>query len=343
MQVKHIAVILLAAILIASAILLLTNPKPKPPQLVAYTTEANGTRTSAFSVNDTFVDVKVSINSSVASPHEVTASWYTPQHHLYGQPSKGWINQTGLVVIWGNSLNNSEISQLVGSWEVDTFIDGLEGPTLHFSVVDSRTSIQPVLGWTWPSNLIKVVVPAQPTYAKHDVIAALQQWNYSQIWFGDTFNLSSWQGYRLVLSNDSSSPAIVISFNSTQTSPGNLGWGGKTTTWSVMGGKLVAVVCSESLDLHYMNGMPVNNVTLENLAMHETGHCLGLNHPALDGDLMNHLSASAYDTKSPSTMNLYAIYELSQQHGLFLPNNTTYLLPKNISYEASPILSETSG
>jgi hypothetical protein len=234
-------------------------------------------------------------------------------------------------------INNSEISQLVGGWEVDTFLDGSPGPNLYFSIVDGRTPIQPIYGWTWPSNVIKVVVPAQPSYAKHDVVAALRQWNYSQTWFEGMFNLSSSQGYGLVLSNDSSSPAIVISFNSTQTSPENLGYGGKTTTWSVVGGKLVAVVCSESLDLHYMKGQPVTNITLENLAVHETGHCLGLDHPKLHGDLMNHSSASAYDTRSLSTLNLFAVYELSQHAGRFLPANTTYRLPRNIQYEASPL------
>lgn len=338
MGIRGVAAAVLAVVLVVSVVLLLIGPPTNPPKLVAYTTNANGSKTATFSVNDTWVYVNVAINSSMTSPHHVSASWFTPQHHLYGQPSTGWINKTGVTVSWGDGINNSDISQLVGLWEVDTFVDGVPGPVLHFSIVDNSTPMQPIFGWTWPSEVIKVVVPAQPYYAKQDVIAALQQWNYSETWFGSTFNLSSWQGYRLMLSNDSSSPAIVITFNSTQTSPANLGWGGKTTTWSVSDGRLVSVVCTESLDLHYTNGMQLNNVTLENLAMHETGHCLGLNHPALHGDLMNHLSASPFDSRSPSTLNLFAVYELSQQGGSFISSSTTYLLPESIPYEASPLV-----
>ena len=226
---------------------------------------------------------------------------------------------------------------LVGKWEVDTFLNGSNGPILSFVINDSRIATQPILGWTWPSHVIKVVIPTQPYYTKEDVVAALKQWNASQVWFQATFNLTAKPIYDLVLSNDTSSPAILISFNMTATNDIDWGFGGRILSESITNDTVTALTCGRLSILSSENGTPLNNVSFTNLAMHETGHCLGLNHVPRDGDLMNHVVASPYDLKSPSTVSLYALYQLYDYQGRFVPANTVYRLPQGILYEVSPL------
>ncbi len=326
---------ILIGLLLVALVSVITSAH-QPLRVYAYTSDIGSpAKQSYFSVNDSGMDLRIGLNDSVDSRHSVSAIWYTPQHHWY-DGFTGAINRTGEILVWTNRINGTDMAQLPGNWEINVSLDGDPVESLVFGVYDNRPLNQPVSYWTWPSYTIKVVIPNDPAYARNDVILALEQWNTSQVWFQKEFNLSQRPTYSLVVSNDTSSPAIIVSFNATQSNKADLGFGG-TFYPTLRNGTVVGLICKESLDLHYLNGQTVNNITLRNLALHETGHCLGLSHVVRNGDMMNHFSASSFDYRSPSTLNLFALYEEYLYGGRFVPPDTVYVLPQSISYEASPL------
>jgi hypothetical protein len=69
------------------------------------------------------------------------------------------------------------------------------------------------------------------------------------------------------------------------------------------------VIVSISLDLTTQTGRILSDSDLQILATHELGHAIGLGHTTFSAvDLMNHVP----DVLFPSTLNLYALYLLSQ-------------------------------
>jgi len=107
--------------------------------------------------------------------------------------------------------------------------------------------------------------------------------------------------------NSSSDSMITVTFNRTQTVDDL----GRTTSeeFHDQQGNFAKVFAKISIDLKWKDGKPLTNVELQTLATHELGHALGLDHTSFNtSDLMNPVPTVMF----PSTLNLYAVYVLSQ-------------------------------
>ncbi|MDG7008564.1 MAG: hypothetical protein JRN06_10035 [Nitrososphaerota archaeon] len=87
------------------------------------------------------------------------------------------------------------------------------------------------------------------------------------------------------------------------------------------------------------SGNPMElDVAMQDIAEHELGRRLGLWHTAQSSDLMNHFSGSFDAVRHPSTLNLYALYQLSGAHQVDQVASY-YTLPGSMGYALSPAYS----
>jgi len=108
--------------------------------------------------------------------------------------------------------------------------------------------------------------------------------------------------------------------------------------------------CTTTLAVHTNHGSTLNEVDMQNVALHELGHSLGLGHSNYTGDLMY----STYNMGSPgesvSTLDVYGVatlfaWELNATS--FYPVNgwlnvNSVILPSVISYRGLPVSPENA-
>ena len=300
-------------------------------------------RTQSFTVRDTSVYSWLKLVDVTSPSHNLTWLWLTPQRHQYRSVSLS-IPDPGQGKVWPAyyawsylDINGGTAAQLTGIWEIDVFLDGVRALVQTFSISDSTPPSQPMVGYSWPSYNIKVNIQYAPSYARQDVINAMKQWNFSQTWFQKTYGLASRPTYNLVVSNSTSDP-IQVFFNQTQTTDD---WGCTSSEYSYNStGYFAGVTSSISIILSLKDGSRLNDVAIEDVTLHELGHSLGLGHVQRAGDLMNHLSGNLYDLHYPTTLNLYALYQLSGLNRIdTIPS--FYDLPSSIQYDASTPFNST--
>jgi predicted Zn-dependent protease len=187
--------------------------------------------------------------------------------------------------------------------------------------------VQPILGFAWPTHNIPVSVQTAQSNATLAVLKAIRTWNLAQQWFITTYMAN--QGTPLVLyqTNSTFDSMITVSFNQTQTSD-DLGWT-STHEFHDQQGAFRKVIVNISIDLTHQNGKPLSSSELQTLATHELGHALGLDHTTFSKvDLLNHTPAFMF----PSTLNLYAVYQLSKATSISSLPKQPVTLPANIPY-----------
>ena len=295
-------------------------------------------RTQSFSVDDASVYSWLKLVDVTSPTHNVSWIWLTPQKHVYYNtsviiPDPGKGRSWSEYYVWSSiDVRGYAPSQLTGFWTVEVLIDDAKVLVQSFSIKDDTPLSQPVYGFSWPSYNIEVNIHPGPSYARQAVINAMKQWNFSQTWFQGAYGLPSRPIYSLIVSDNPSAP-IQIYFNETQTTED---WGyARYQYWYNSTGLFTRVTCSIPIILSLKDGRKLNEVAIENVARHELGHALGLDHVQRMGDLMNHICGNLYDLHYPTTLNLYTLYQLSDIHKV---NATlkSYTLPTSIDYTTSP-------
>jgi hypothetical protein len=294
--------------------------------------------TQNFSTGDAAIYSWVEFVNVYSPSHNVTWVWLTPQRHVYAtsnatisDPGKGNYLPSAFYYAQIN-VTGTKAAQLPGSWQVEVYVDGAISLLQNFSISDAAPRVQPAGGWFWPVTAIDVYVQPQPSYAREDAIKAMGQWNYSQAWFQEQYGLPSRPLFLLLLSNDTSSP-VVVAFNQTTTGPYTNN--DKTSFKVDPSGSVSAVSCSISVVMALQSGVATNDVFIENAIMDQLGNCLGLGRTQIGGDPMNSAAANKYDLNSPSTLDLYSLYQLSALNNVFAVNGS-YSLPGWIPYAKSP-------
>lgn len=105
-----------------------------------------------------------------------------------------------------------------------------------------------------------------------------------------------------------------------------------------------------SLAAHTNHGALLNDVDMQNIALHEVGHNLGLGHANYSGDLMYAYYATGTPPESVSTLDVYGVarlfaWELNSSR--FYPvsswlNESSVILPQEITYQDLPVSPENT-
>ena len=110
-------------------------------------------------------------------------------------------------------------------------------------------------------------------------------------------------------------------------------------------GQRAIINCSINLAAHNKHGDALDEVDLQNVALHELGHSLGLGHGNYTGDLMYSRYTMGSSAKAVSTLDVYAVATLfgwEANSTSFYPINrwlkeNTIVLPSEIKYQSLPV------
>jgi len=199
-------------------------------------------------------------------------------------------------------------------------------------LADAQTYSQPMLGISWSTHEISVAIPASPAWASDALKTAMTDWEDAQSWFIQTyFKGQNGAGFYFMPSTNNPQPQLRIEFvNDT----GQF-WTGNTEV------PVSGPIVNETVLLVLRRLATASDVI--QVAHHELGHVLGLDHTAYIQDLM-YPAMDAYSGGAPvypSTVNLYGVFMLGEEC-TFSPGQAA-VVPSWIPYlEWSPDIQQTS-
>jgi hypothetical protein len=108
--------------------------------------------------------------------------------------------------------------------------------------------------------------------------------------------------------------------------------------------------CTVSLAAHSRHGDPLDEADMQNVALHELGHSLGLGHSNATSDLMYAFYTRESGPKYVSTLDAYGVATLfawNQDGFIFYPIDewlfeNSVVLPSDIAYKGLPVSSENA-
>jgi hypothetical protein len=109
--------------------------------------------------------------------------------------------------------------------------------------------------------------------------------------------------------------------------------------------------CTTTLSVRTNHGDPLKEVDMQNVALHELGHNLGLGHSNYTGDLMYSTYNLGSSGESVSTLDVYGVATVFAWEGLnatsFYPvsswlNVSSVVLPADVSYQGLPVSQENA-
>lgn len=217
---------------------------------------------------------------------------------------------------------------------------------LHNALAQSL-QVQPIYGFSWPTHSIPINVEASTPNATGALSKAIRTWNLAQQWFINNYMAGVGKPFVFYETNSTFDSVVTVAFNQTQTTD-DLG----VTDWHALHdkqGNFQKVAVNISIDLTRNDGQVLSDDELQTLATHELGHALGLDHTTFSTtDLMNHVPNAMF----PSTLNLYAVYLLSQsangrdlpQQPVSLPYNIPYMTPSETDLDrmVAPVIETTT-
>ena len=101
--------------------------------------------------------------------------------------------------------------------------------------------------------------------------------------------------------------------------------------------------CTVNLAAHTLHGNTLNEGDMQNVALHELGHSLGLGHSNYTGDLMYALYTIGSPAEDVSTLDVYGVatvFAWETNTSTFFPGNSLVnqvILPAGITYQFLPV------
>ena len=188
-----------------------------------------------------------------------------------------------------------------------------------------------MLGISWGTHTISVSIPAAPTWVADALRIAMANWEAAQLWFAQTyFPTQTGAIFSFTTIPNSSQPQLTIEYVPDE---GQF-WTGNTEV------PISGPIVNETI-LLVQNRLTAPGDVIQ-VAQHELGHVLGLDHTTYMQDLMYPAmdALSGGPPVQPSTVNLYGVFMLAE--GCVFAPEQRAAMPSWIPYlEWSPGMKET--
>jgi predicted Zn-dependent protease len=204
-------------------------------------------------------------------------------------------------------------------------------------------------GLTWNHSTISVLVVPQdnaswwmPSYL-NATLRAISEWDNAIVYFASNYSnfayLSNLRMIPTISHAMNSGFDVYISWIETplNTSSNELG-----DTQNVYEQPYTIIKSTITLAAEDSQGYVLNEFDMQNVALHELGHCLGLGHTSYSGDVMYPDYTPKQTVEALSTLDLYGVstvFQWMSRSSQFNPVSSVTLL-SNIPYQYLPISNE---